>query len=54
MRLDRGRPHRSGRSDDPRTSGATLPITADQAHGTTNLATIPYAGNISSDTRAGR
>jgi len=53
MRLDRTRPGRTGRSDDPRTSGATLPMTADQERGMTNLATIPYAGNISTDTRAG-
>jgi hypothetical protein len=53
MRIDRYRPARSGRSDDPRTSGATLPSTADAARGATNLATIPFAGNISSDTRAG-
>jgi hypothetical protein len=53
MRDDRSRPGRTGRSDDPRTSGRSLPITADASHGTTNLATIPRAGNISSDTRAG-
>lgn len=53
MRIDRDRPGRSGRSTDPRTSGATLPSTADPTRGATNLATIPYAGNISSDTRAG-
>lgn len=32
---------------------ATLPKTADETHGSTNLATIPRAGNISTDTRAG-
>lgn len=31
-----------------------LPITADASGGTTNLATVPRAGNISTDTRAGR
>jgi hypothetical protein len=42
---------RSGGTD-PRL--ATLPMTADEAHGSSNLATLPYAGNVSSDTRAGR
>jgi len=28
-------------------------MTADASHGAANLATIPRAGNISSDTRAG-
>ncbi len=32
---------------------ATLPKTADETRGSSNLATIPYAGNVSSDTRAG-
>jgi hypothetical protein len=31
----------------------TLPATADETHGMTNLASRPRAGNISSDTRAG-
>lgn len=35
-----------GRSD-------TLPETADDSHGMTNLASRPRAGNISTDTRAG-
>jgi len=30
-----------------------LPETADQSHGSTNLASKPRAGNYSSDTRAG-
>jgi len=30
-----------------------LPLTADQSHGSSNLASVPRAGNISSDTRAG-
>ena len=30
-----------------------LPATADLSHGSSNLATQPRAGNISSDTRAG-
>ena len=30
-----------------------LPATADQSHGSANLATQPRAGNISTDTRAG-
>jgi hypothetical protein len=33
---------------------SSLPITADATRGSSNLATIPRAGNISSDTRAGR
>jgi len=32
---------------------ATLPCTADETHGMTNLASRPRAGNISTDTRAG-
>ncbi len=32
---------------------STLPNTADATRGSSNLATIPRAGNISSDTRAG-
>jgi hypothetical protein len=31
----------------------TLPCTADESHGMTNLASRPRAGNISTDTRAG-
>jgi hypothetical protein len=30
-----------------------LPETADQSHGSSNLASKPRAGNISTDTRAG-
>ncbi len=33
---------------------ATLPTTADETGGSSNLATTPYAGNVSNDTRAGR
>lgn len=36
-----------------RTAASPLPITADATRGSSNLATIPRAGNISSDTRAG-
>ncbi len=38
-----------------RTAGrsSTLPCTADESHGMTNLASRPRAGNISTDTRAG-
>jgi hypothetical protein len=32
---------------------SVLPKTADQSHGSGNLASQPRAGNISSDTRAG-
>lgn len=35
-------------------AGPDLPMTADAARGSSNLATTPRAGNISSDTRAGR
>lgn len=31
----------------------TLPCTADETHGMSNLASRPRAGNISTDTRAG-
>jgi hypothetical protein len=31
-----------------------LPTTADQSRGSSNLVTIPRAGNLSSDMRAGR
>jgi hypothetical protein len=31
----------------------TLPSTVDQSHGSSNLETLPRAGNVSSDTRAG-
>jgi len=31
-----------------------LAMTADRSHGASNLATVPRAGNVSSDTRAGR
>ena len=33
---------------------ASLALTADDSRGCSNLATVPRAGNISSDTRAGR
>ena len=38
---------------DPATASA-LPKTADESRGASNLATTPFAGNISTDTRAGR
>jgi hypothetical protein len=41
---------RSTRIDRDRSS---LPATADATRGSDNLATIPRAGNISTDTRAG-
>ena len=31
-----------------------LAMTADRSRGASNLATVPRAGNVSSDTRAGR
>ncbi len=46
-------PATTGRSDRTRSSVPALPTTADETRGTTNLATIPRAGNISTDTRAG-
>lgn len=42
-----------GRYDRARKDAPALPVTADDARGSTNLASIPRAGNISSDTRAG-
>lgn len=42
-----------GRSDRTREIVPQLPMTADAARGSSNLATIPRAGNISTDTRAG-
>lgn len=42
---------RSGRADPYL---PTLPSTADASRGTSNLVTTPFAGNISSDTRAGK
>jgi hypothetical protein len=36
------------------TASSTLPKTADESRGASNLATTPFAGNISTDTRAGR
>ena len=49
----RSRRVRTSRS--PRTLArvAALPQTADGSMGMSNLATVPRAGNISSDTRAG-
>jgi len=42
--------HRSGPTG---VSRGTLPQTADQTRGATNLATRPRAGNISTESRAG-
>ena len=36
-----------------RTAASTLPKTADATRGSSNLGTVPRAGNVSSDTRAG-
>lgn len=47
---DRRNVLRSSRSAGP---SATLPRTADETHGMTNLASRPRAGNISTDMRAG-
>lgn len=49
-------PYRTQRASRHRSDGtatSALPKTADETRGSSNLATIPYAGNISSDTRAG-
>ena len=44
---------RNRRSLRARMPVSMLPITADASRGSSNLATAPRAGNISSDTRAG-
>jgi hypothetical protein len=44
---------RTDRSIRTEVDRSTLPATADATRGSGNLATIPRAGNISSDTRAG-
>ena len=41
------------RSEGGLVPAGSLPTTADATCGSTNLATVPRAGNISSDTRAG-
>ena len=46
--------HPTGRSDQSPDRLASLPMTADQSRGSSNLATVPRAGNLSTDTRAGR
>jgi hypothetical protein len=46
--------HLTGRSAWGLQMVPTLPMTADQSRGSSNLATRPRAGNISTDTRAGR
>jgi hypothetical protein len=46
--------HLTGRSRRTFERVRWLPMTADQSRGSSNLATIPRAGNLSSDTRAGR
>jgi hypothetical protein len=54
MASNRNRKHITGRSATILLGIATLPNTADASRGSSNLATVPRAGNISSDTRAGR
>lgn len=44
---------RPSQSDPASEKGRALLRTADASHGMTNLATVPRAGNISTDTRAG-
>jgi hypothetical protein len=46
--------HLTGRSRRTLVRVPWLPMTADPSRGSSNLATIPRAGNVSSDTRAGR
>ena len=53
VRYDRGEPDRTGWRDRASVGASSLPATADASLGTTNLATIARAGNISTDTRAG-
>jgi len=43
----------SGRRNEA-TPAQNLAMTADRSRGSSNLATVPRAGNVSSDTRAGR
>jgi len=45
--------YRTDRSARIERDRSTLPATADATRGSDNLATIPRAGNISTDTRAG-
>lgn len=49
----RRRLDRTQRRTRPSTDDESLALTADGSRGTSNLATVPRAGNISSDTRAG-
>ena len=49
-RSQRTSPGRSGGTD---LALSTLPTTADETRGSSNLATTPFAGNVSNDTRAG-
>jgi hypothetical protein len=48
-----GQNNRPNRRTRDRVRSSALPKTADQSHGSSNLATQPRAGNISTDTRAG-
>jgi len=45
---------KTGRSAWSHEAAPPLPMTADKSRGSSNLATRPRAGNISTDTRAGR
>ena len=54
MANHRNRKHSTGRSATILQGIGSLPSTADASRGSSNLATVPRAGNISSDTRAGR
>ena len=49
----RGQNNRPNRRIRDLVGSRILPATADQSHGSTNLAQKPRAGNISTDTRAG-
>ena len=46
--------HLTGRSRRNLDDGSSMLQTADKSRGSSNLSTIPRAGNVSSDTRAGR
>jgi hypothetical protein len=50
----RNRTYRMTRSSRTLIGAWLLPLTADGFLGMSNLATVPRAGNISSDSRAGR
>jgi hypothetical protein len=46
--------HLTGRSRRNLDAGSSMLQTADKSRGSSNLVTIPRAGNLSTDTRAGK